>query len=52
MKIVISHMAVMVLQIPYERGQNRADLYKKEAAGLNQSILLMTLDCQTKDMLC
>lgn len=41
----------MVLQILYERSQNRAGLKKKEAAKLNLSLLLMISGCQTEDML-
>lgn len=41
----------MVLQILYERGQNRADLNRRGAARLNQFIRLMILGCWTKDML-
>ena len=44
-------MRVIALQILYKRGQNRANLKKKEAAKLNQSIFLMTLGCWTKGML-
>lgn len=52
MKVAISSMVGIVLQILYERGQNKADLDRKGSVKLDQSILLMTSDCQTKDMLC
>jgi hypothetical protein len=42
MKVVTSSKIAIVLQILYERGQNRSDLNKKEAAKLNQSILSIT----------
>lgn len=42
---------VMVLQILYERSQNRACLKKKEAAKLNLSMLLMISAWWNKDML-
>lgn len=45
-------MIVMVLQILYERGQNRADLNKKVTAKLGQSVLLMILNCWSKGKLC
>ena len=48
MKVVICSVVMMALLTLYERGQNKADLSKKGAAGLNQSILLMISDCQTK----
>lgn len=50
MNIIISSMVMMVLQILYERGQNRTELNKKETARLNQPVLLMILGCWTKDI--
>lgn len=51
MKILIRSrsMVMMVLYTLYERGQNRAGLKKWRTAGLNQSVLLMTLDNWSKD---
>jgi hypothetical protein len=40
----------MALKFFFEK-QSIADLSKKEAAKLSQSILLMTLGCLAKDML-
>ena len=45
MMVVLCLIVTMVLNILFERGQNEADLDRKGAARLNQSILLMTSNC-------
>jgi len=50
MHVVVS-LVVMVLKSLCKRCQSRAGLKRKKAAKLNQSILLMILDCWTKDLL-
>ena len=42
MKMAISTMVVIVPYMSYEKGQNRTDLNRKEAAGLNQSIPMIS----------
>jgi hypothetical protein len=45
-KVVITPMVEMALQILCERGQKKTDLDRKGAAKLDQSLFLMTSDCQ------
>jgi hypothetical protein len=51
MKVVICFAVIMVIGTLCERGQSRAGLNENEAAKLNQTIVWITSDCWTKDML-